>query len=772
MAGTNSISGLSSGFDWASMIDQLIEVEKAPVTLVENQKSAYESQLSAWQSFNTQLLSLKTAAQALSEPDDFNVFTSSMTSGDADVDAEDLLTVSATSDSSVGIYTITINNIATAQKIGSGTFTSGIDALGDGFSGDIIINGKTISISETDGLDDIRNRINNSNAGVTASIIHYSDSDYRLNLTSNTTGADGITLENGSTTNLLQLMGWTDTEGVVNEIVAGGDASILIDGVEVTSEDNMIDDVLTGVTLNLTNEDPSTTITLNIKRDINAIEEKIQTFVDAYNKVSSYINEQQTYDDENETAKGVLFGDGTLSSVKSDLTSLLVQQIWGVSSNFSIIGMAGINLDDDGQLSINSETLKEYLETNFSDIQKLFSSGGTSSSSSIEYIYSTNDTEAGNYVVNITQAATKNSSTGDTAVSGTLGNDQTLTITEGDNTAVISLTSGMTISDIVNAVNTELDTAYTEKLVGDTEVTSSSSPVTSATTWSAIDNANLADGDTISFTGTAKDGSNISGSYTISNTAANTIQGLLAEIESAFENEVSASIDSSGRLVLMDNEEGSSSLSLAFDYSETANPTNDIFGTVLTTNDGGQDGRKSMAITASNDGSNHLQLSNDNYGSGYSFTIQSGLWSSSPVTVNNGQDIAGTINGEAATGSGQRLTGNEDAANIAGLSIRYTGSSTGNVGNIKFTTGVAELFDRALFNITDSFEGYVAFKQDSLSEHISDLEDRMDRMNDRLDKRKETLLARFTAMELALSKIQSMSSWLTGQLEAASTAWK
>ena len=47
---TNLISGLSSGFDWRSMIDQLIEIESAPINLKETKKSEYEAQLSEWQS--------------------------------------------------------------------------------------------------------------------------------------------------------------------------------------------------------------------------------------------------------------------------------------------------------------------------------------------------------------------------------------------------------------------------------------------------------------------------------------------------------------------------------------------------------------------------------------------------------------------------------------------------------------------------------------------------------------------------------------------------
>ena len=1013
---TNLISGLSSGFDWRSMIDQLIAIDSKPVELVEEQKAKYEEQLAEWQSFNTNLLSLKSSAQALADPDDFYVYTSSITSDNSEIDAKDLLSVSTTSSASPGSYSIQIDDIATAQKLSSSSFSSFSDAIGSDYSGDIIINGRVINITENDGLDDIRNRINNANSGnnptgVTASIISYGSNDYRLILTSNDTGADGISLQNGSGSDLLELFGWKDsstsvknsitggaqsdtfssttldiktllglsttqsgtikvagqdvaidfsadslediktkidaltgvsaslitntedgiteyklqidgtqtfiddqniletlgvlTKGVndvkgttsansmtssgdiitsstlltnidgyfswtsgdsitisgndhsgnpINspfsitasstvqdlldaidtafetngdnvsvhltsqgnievedletgasslsvtlgssitdgdldwgafsaldtvrkrEIVEGQDASLTVDGVEITSSDNSISDILPGVTLNLKDADSGTIVTLNIERDTSAIVDKIQSFVDSYNEVTSYIYEQQSYNEEDETTGGVLFGDGTLSSIKSDLSSILVEPIWGVSSEFSILGLVGINLDNEGQLIIDNEKLNEFLETNFYDIQQLFSANGSSDSGTLEYISSTKDTEAGTYIVNITQAAAKNSSTSNTEVNDTLGSDEILTITDGDKTATISLTSSMTISDIINAVNTEMDTVYTETLVGDTAVKASSSPVTSTTTWGSIDGGNLVNDDTIYFSGTTRRGIDVNGSYEINNISTDAIQGLLSEIESTF-GDVSASIDSEGHITLIDDFEGTSELSLSFDYSQTTNQV-DIFGSVLTTNAGGYEGRYAMGITASNDGSDHLMLTNDSYGSNYSFVIEedtdTGLWTGSmttPLTVDNGADVAGTINGESATGSGQNLTGDEGESNIEGLVIKYTGTTTGNVGNITLTTGVAELFDRTLFNITDPYEGYVGFKQDSLSDRIGQMEEDIENMNDRLDRKMEAMINRFVAMEMALSKIQSMSSWLSSQLEAAYSGW-
>ena len=185
-----------------------------------------------------------------------------------------------------------------------------------------------------------------------------------------------------------------------------------------------------------------------------------------------------------------------------------------------------------------------------------------------------------------------------------------------------------------------------------------------------------------------------------------------------------------------------------------------------------------MAITASNDGSDHLQLSHDSYGADYSFTVtedtDTGLWTGSmttPVDVNNGLDVAGTINGEAATGKGQKLTGDEGEANVDGLAIKYTGTTTGEVGKIKLTLGVAENFDRILYNIVDPYEGYLSFKQDSLQESIDGFETQIEQMEDRLDQKMDNLMKQFTSMELALQQIQSISNWLSGQLEAANNGW-
>jgi flagellar hook-associated protein 2 len=1021
---TNLISGLSSGFDWSTMVDQLIAIDHKRVDIISNKKTDSQTRLTEWQSVNTRLLALKTAAGNLKSADSFALFKASLISDSTTVKASDLLNVTASTAASIGSYTLKVNSLAMAQKVSSESFDGAADALGADYAGDLLINGTVVSIGATDTLANVRDKINNANSGnnptgVTASILNYGDGDYRLVLTSDSTGASGISLQNGSMTDILNKFGFTDTnrtaknhisggdrtdrfsstsmtiksllgltttqtstagEIVINghavgaidlstdtlstlqtklaaagvtvsitteteddqtyyrlmvsgaantytdknniletlgftksgvsdvygltgdvanttrgaaitaailikdidgytgylntdyihlggtntnggavaddsftitetttvgdlitkiqsaygdvtasitgdgklmildnttgasplavqisvknfggtaddtlkldanddmgvaaslrkrQIVAGADASVTVDGVTVTRSKNTIDDIITGVTLNLLKADTDTTVSLNIGRDIDAIMTKINDFVTSYNSISSYIKTQTSYDETKKQAGGVLFGDGTLASVKADLTSTLVQSVWGVSAGYATLGLVGVNVDKDGQLSVDSGTLKGYLATNFNDVQKLFTAAGTSSAGSLEYLSHSGDTKQGEYTVNITTAATRSTSAASDNTS--LSDPETLTITQGSNSAVVNLTSSMSMAQMVSAVNSEMATVYTQVLTGDKQLYADSgatTKITAATKWNSVYksvglSAGVADGDVISFSGTTRSGASINGSYSISNVATDSIQGLLSAVETAFGSQVTAAINASGQIVVTDRTSGGSSVALTLDMAQAHNLD---FGTVLTTNTGGQKGRYGMDITASVD-SGKMVLTHNSYGTGNSFTIHqlnNLLWTGGDQTVNNGVDVAGTINGEVATGAGQTLTGNSGDANVDGLGVKYTGTAVGDVGNLKLTLGVAELYDTLLFNIVDSKEGYVSYKQESIQNSIKDYATQIDEMEARLALKKETLTNRYVQMELALQKIQSQSGWLTSQLTAASNGW-
>ena len=76
----------------------------------------------------------------------------------------------------------------------------------------------------------------------------------------------------------------------------------------------------------------------------------------------------------------------------------------------------------------------------------------------------------------------------------------------------------------------------------------------------------------------------LSGSYTITDVSTDTIQGLLSAIETAFSNQVTATIDTSGRITVTDKFSGSSQLAL--EITEPDGRGLD-FGSALTSNTGG-----------------------------------------------------------------------------------------------------------------------------------------------------------------------------------------
>jgi len=183
---TNLVSGLSSGFDWRSMVDQLIAIEHRRVDVVEDRKSEYQAKLSEFQSVNTMLLSLKTQSVTLAKSDSFNVYTSSLTTDSASYNASDFMSTTIGTDAAPGSHTIEMtdsSSIAQARKISSRSFASYDEALS--LTGEFIINGRAVRVDDTDTLGGIRDKINNVNSGsnatgVTASILTVSDTDYRL----------------------------------------------------------------------------------------------------------------------------------------------------------------------------------------------------------------------------------------------------------------------------------------------------------------------------------------------------------------------------------------------------------------------------------------------------------------------------------------------------------------------------------------------------------------------------------------------------------------
>ncbi len=613
----------------------------------------------------------------------------------------------------------------------------------------------------------------------------------KIQVTDNTEGDSLLSIslvagnENGGTLNLGTLT--ASTEGYSMQTAEGKDANIKIDGTTITSSTNVITDVIAGVTINLKKMESGSQVDLNISRNLNSIKSSVQGFIGKYNEIITYINGQFAWDEDTQSA-GLLSGDGTLASIKSSLQNIVISSINDLPTDMNALSVVGINSDMNGILSLNNTDFTNALVDDFAAVKRIFVAEGTATDGDISYIYHDKETVAGDYGIVITAAAEQASVTGTNDLSGGIASDETLIITQGNSTATISLDdtgNGASIDDIVNAINSELDTVYTELWTGTTANSKTSAAgggfISGTTKWDEIntggDANDITDDDTITFEGKTRSGTEISGTYTISDKTTDTVQGLLSAIENAYGNNVSADINSAGKLIVTDNTAGESLLEISVTGNNEGSGNLD-FGTMAVTTEG----RYAMVITASKDLNDQLVLKSDDYGSGISFTIDvDGTELGLTDATHSGVDVAGTINGEAATGSGQVLTGDAPAdgetTSVEGLAINVTltpaqlVSQGQSQGNIKITMGAAEKFDRELYFITNQYDGYVSFKQDSLQNSIDAFKTQIENMEAMLDRKTETLINRFVAMEMALNKIQTQSDWLTGQLNAAFKGW-
>jgi flagellar hook-associated protein 2 len=174
-----------------------------------------------------------------------------------------------------------------------------------------------------------------------------------------------------------------------------------------------------------------------------------------------------------------------------------------------------------------------------------------------------------------------------------------------------------------------------------------------------------------------------------------------------------------------------------------------------------------------------LRIASDRYGSASSAEIVSvgtssaaTLGLSAGVSTAAGVDVAGTINGVAAMGSGQYLTGATGNA-AEGLKLQITGGGTGARGTVNFSQGYAQqLNDFITYALGTT--GPISVRTDGINQSIADIGNQVDAMNLRLADMQQTYLNEFNAMDALVGQMKSTSDFLTQQLSAmtASTSGK
>jgi flagellar hook-associated protein 2 len=768
-----AISGINSKLDTTAIVDAMLIYEKQNVTLLQYNQTVKTNQITTYQAINTRLLAFQTQAALLARSDAFDATKVS-------VSDEDYLT--ATAGSSVGLGTYALNVTALAQnhqiasqgfskeeaaKIGTGTITI---AVGDASS-------KTITIDTGSGtLEGVKNAINSAKIGVTASVINdgTTSNQYRLLLTADKTGAKNkITVSSSltgakapnftsasfdqaeklsfavaatSTPSLGTTASYTGSQnktytftvgGVGTQTVGTGD--ITLNWTDGTNNGSIIvSSADTEVELSGTGSDG---LKLSFAAGTLVAGDKLQ--------VQSFAPLLQQAQDA-QISMGSTSGGGSPITITSE-TNFVTDLISGVTLNLKKVTTTN-------PIIINVERDIAKVSQQVDDFISKFNSVLSSLDDQFKFDPKATDATGilfGDNTLLMVQNSLRRQISSNVEGLGT----------EYQMLADVGIRFGST-GELTVVDRSKLDTAIRDhpadlqKLLAPSGNSSNSSVSFVSLTEKTKASASGYD---VDITQTATQGymrgSAIANPATTPLVIDTTNKNLTLKVDGVV-----------SETITLTEKTYSSSADLVSELQQKINADAKIgnLGVVVSYFDNGSDG--------------YLILTSGSYGSSSKVEIQGGTVNSAFATLGlaigqvfEGQNVAGTINGEAATGAGQILTGKDGNSTTAGLKLKVelTGADlqAGSEATIKVFRGVAAQAQSLVNSLTQDTDGTFARRTKALELQITDIKSQVDQMNQRMELKRQRLVDKFSEMESIIGQLNSQSAYLSNSLAALSSSF-
>lgn len=466
MAGITA-SGLGSGIDIKSLASQLVAAERGPATSrLDSRESKLKAQISAFGSFKSVLANLQSALTSLKKTDTFQ-------SLKATVADDKLLTATASNGAQVGEYAIKVEQLAQAQRlataadhtfagtnatVGAGTLTfqfGTVDSTAGTFTANAGKTVKTVTIDPTNNtLAGVRDAINKADIGVTASVVN-DGNGYRLVIGAKESGAanslkitvsdDDGTHDDQAGLSLLAYDPIGATGKNLTETVAAKNARINLDGLTVTSASNTIQDAVPGVALNLKSQGETAT-RLTVAEDASVTTKALETFVNSYNDLMKTTKSLTAYNKDTKTA-GTLAGDQNVRATLNRIRDVFTSSVTGTTGAYRSLADAGISLQSDGTLKLDSSKLKTALSADPQAVASLFTRTGATTDPLISYNSATSTSKPGQYDLAVSQLPAQGSYVGSVVpTTGSLvigGTDNTFALkVNGTQSSTITLATG------------------------------------------------------------------------------------------------------------------------------------------------------------------------------------------------------------------------------------------------------------------------------------------------------------------------------------------
>jgi flagellar hook-associated protein 2 len=382
MAGAN-LTGIVSGLDSSKIIEATMASKRRPVDRLERLVKGVGSKISAVSEIQSQLVKLEEQMDKMEDISDVLALSGKVGSGSEDDAGLDVIGISATGEASEGSYEITVSSMASPEKMRSGSTydTKNSDVMAGTL--EITLNGETddtviITIDEGDSVSTIADKINASDAAVNATLI-FDGSDYRLQVVAEETGFTTATASEA----LVITENYTGVAGAqlnLSEVGTATNAVVNIDGLDMEFQDNALDEVLEGVTIDLAGIG---TTSFTIANDKVATKENIEAFVEVYNETIEVIKKHLTVT-ENSDRNSSLNGDTSISTLKAKIQDIIGAAVSGVDGTFSALSHIGITTEGTGKLKIDSDDLDEAMDKDLKSIGELFATDDTGMSDKLQ----------------------------------------------------------------------------------------------------------------------------------------------------------------------------------------------------------------------------------------------------------------------------------------------------------------------------------------------------------------------------------------------------
>lgn len=366
--------GIGSGLDVNSIVSQMVALEKRPLNQLQAQASSIQTRLSTYSQIKSLMSTLGDAAAKLTRDGSWNGM--SITSSNSDA-----VSATVTGIASATSMGISVQQLARAQSVassavpkdsalGGGTltiqlgswlhttpppqFTPGTDSP------------LPVTVGATDSLSTIAAKINDANAGVTATVM-LDATGQRLLVRSTKTGAESgfrIQVAEDPASPGLSALSFDPQHAAgvgmaANAAQYGKNALAKLNGIDISSSTNTFADTIPGLSITVSKV-TTDEVNLRVASDTAAQKKNIQDFVAAYNAVNDLLSTSTSYNAETKVA-GVLQGDSTAVGLQGALRMLTMGSAGGTGA-FQRLADAGISMERGGKLTVDNTKLDAALK--------------------------------------------------------------------------------------------------------------------------------------------------------------------------------------------------------------------------------------------------------------------------------------------------------------------------------------------------------------------------------------------------------------------------